>query len=49
MVIRGRLLRHNCSVDLFIPFLQVKTIRDGLRKIGLGAVDVETIDNVQGR
>ena len=29
--------------------LQVKTIRDALRKVGLGAVDVETIDNVQGR
>lgn len=30
------------------PFFQVKTIRDGLRKLGLGAVDVETIENVQG-
>ncbi|XP_015762500.1 PREDICTED: probable helicase with zinc finger domain [Acropora digitifera] len=26
---------------------QVKTIRDGLRKVGLGDVDVETIENVQ--
>ncbi|XP_068672377.1 3'-5' exoribonuclease HELZ2-like isoform X2 [Montipora foliosa] len=28
---------------------QVKTIRDGLRKVGLGCVDVETIENVQGK
>ncbi|XP_068761782.1 3'-5' exoribonuclease HELZ2-like isoform X3 [Montipora capricornis] len=28
---------------------QVKTIRDGLRKVGLGGVDVETIENVQGK
>ncbi|XP_022780315.1 probable helicase with zinc finger domain isoform X1 [Stylophora pistillata] len=28
---------------------QVKTIRDGLRKNGLGQVDVETIENVQGK
>lgn len=28
---------------------QVKTIRDGLRKVGLGVVDVETIENVQGK
>ncbi|KAJ7378405.1 helicase [Desmophyllum pertusum] len=28
---------------------QVKTIRDGLRKIGLGEIDVETIENVQGK
>ena len=29
-------------------FEQVKTIRDALRKVGLGDVDVETIENVQG-
>lgn len=27
----------------------MKTIRDGLRKNGLGQVDVETIENVQGK
>lgn len=27
----------------------MKTIRDALRKNGLGQVDVETIENVQGR
>jgi len=40
---------HICFLDLFSCFFfQVKTIRDGLRKVGLGAVDVETIENVQG-
>ena len=42
---------HTCYMymDLLRFFLQVKTIRDGLRKVGLGAVDVETIENVQGK
>ena len=35
-------------VSKFFFFEQVKTIRDGLRKVGLGDVDVETIENVQG-
>ena len=42
---------HTCYMymNLLHSFLQVKTIRDGLRKVGLGAVDVETIENVQGK
>ena len=38
-----------CFIVIIVLFSQVKTIRDALRKVGLGAIDVETIDNVQGR
>ena len=31
-----------------LHLFQVRTIRDGLRKIGLSKINVETIHNVQG-